>query len=97
MGDDGTSTFDEMLLMMRDGLFYELGVPFPGPVLRTGSDVPPSSVRVVINDVPETLVEVRPDWVMVNDRVTAMAERGFVAQPAVNPATDTPQLPRSGP
>ena len=90
VGDDGTSTFDEMLLMMRDGLFYELGVPFPGPVLRTGSDVPPSSVRVVINDVPETLVEVRPDWVMVNDRVTAMAERGFVAQPAVNPATDAP-------
>lgn len=80
---------DEMFPMMRDGLFYELGVQYPGLHLREGSDVPSSSARIVINDVPETQLEVRPGSVMVNDSVGAMAERGFAAEPAVNPATGT--------
>lgn len=90
-GDEGANPFlDEMVPMMRDGLFYELGVPFPGLRLRPGSDVPPSYVRIVINDIPETQVEIRPDSVMVNETVAAMAERGFAAEPAVNPATGAP-------
>ena len=84
-GEEGTRPFDEMVPMMRDGLFYELGVQFPGTRLRVGSAVPPSSVRIVINDIPETEVEVRPESVMVNDSVRAMEERGFAAEPAVNP------------
>jgi type III secretion protein V len=89
-GDEGASPFlDEMVPMMRDGLFYELGVQFPGLRLSVGADVPPSSARITINGVPEKDVEVRPDWVMVNDRVDAMVERGFAAEPVVNPATDT--------
>jgi type III secretory pathway component EscV len=87
-GDAGTRTFlSEMVPMMRDGLFYELGVQFPGISLRSGSDAPLSFVRIVINDIPETQVEVRSDSVMVNDSVAAMAERGFAAEPAINPAT----------
>jgi type III secretory pathway component EscV len=90
-GDEGASPFlDEMVPMMRDGLFYELGVQFPGLRLQLGVDVPPSSARITINGVPEYQVKVRPDWVLVNNRVGAMAERGFAAEPAVNPANGAP-------
>ncbi len=40
----------------------------------------------MINDIPETEVEVRPDSVMVNDSVGALASLGVDAEPAVNPA-----------
>jgi type III secretory pathway component EscV len=86
-GDEGVNPFvDEMVSMMREGLFYELGVEFPGLQLRPGSDLPPSSVRFVINDVPECEVEVRPDSVVVSNSVDAMAELGVAAEPVVNPA-----------
>ena len=88
LGHEKTNPFDEeMLPMMYDGLFYELGVRFPRLHLQVSSDLPPSSARFVINDVPELQVEVRPDSVMVNDSVAAMVERGFVAEATVNPAT----------
>lgn len=87
-GDEGTSPFvDELVPILRDGLFYELGVKFPGIRLRVVSEMPASSVRIVINDVPETQEEVRPGSVMVNDSIGVMAGRGFAAEPAVNPAT----------
>jgi type III secretion protein V len=73
--------------MMYDGLFYELGVQFPGLGRRVTADVPRWSARIVINDIPETEVEVRPDSVMVNDSVGAMAELGISAERADNPAT----------
>ena len=79
--------FDDMIPMMRDGLFYELGVQLPGVQLRRGADVPPSSLRIVINEIPEAQVEIHPDSVMVGDSVGAMEERGLGAAPAVNPAT----------
>ncbi len=90
-GNLRTNSFiDVMVPMMCDGLFYELGVQFPGLCLRVGYDLPPSFARIVINDVPETQLEVRPASVMVNESVSAMAERGFDAEPAVNPATGAP-------
>lgn len=79
---------DEMIPMMRDGLFYELGVRFPRPVIRTGSDVSPSSVCIRLYDIPEVWVELQPDWVMVNDRVSTMVKHGFVAKQAKNPANN---------
>jgi type III secretory pathway component EscV len=87
VGDEMTGSFvDDLVPMMYDGLFYELGVQFPSLHLRMSSDVAPSSARIVINDVPETLVEVRPDSVMVSDTVAAMAELGIPAESAINPA-----------
>jgi type III secretory pathway component EscV len=78
---------DEMVPMMYEGLFYELGVQFPRLCRQVGSEVPPSSVRIVINGIPDTEVEVRPASILVNESVDAMAELGISAEPAVNPAT----------
>jgi type III secretion protein V len=41
---------------------------------------------VLINDVPETQVEVRLDALMINESVAAMTARGIAAEPAINPA-----------
>jgi type III secretion protein V len=78
---------DRMFPFMRDGLFYELGVQYPGLHLRIGSDIPPSCARVLINDVPESHMEVRPDSVMVSESVSALAKLGITRVPAVNPTT----------
>jgi type III secretory pathway component EscV len=86
--DEGTESFvDDLVPMMYEGLFYELGVQFPRLHLQVSSDLAPSSARIVINDVPETLFEVHPEAVMVSDTVAAMAELGIEAEAAINPAT----------
>ncbi len=86
-GTNGKSRFvEETVPCMRDGLFYELGVLFPGVHLRVAPDLSGSSSRIVINDVSEKRLELRLEDVMVNDNVEALAKRGFVAEPAVNPA-----------
>ena len=87
IGNDVVERFvNEKVPMMLDGLFYELGVVFPEVQLRVGEELPPAAVRVLINGVPETQVDLKPGWVMVNDEADAMRRRGFEAQPAVNPA-----------
>ncbi len=87
IGEDGRDRFvHEMVPMMQDGLFYELGVPFPGVELRVVEELPPATARVLINAVPEIQVELHPGWVMVSDVAEAMRARGFEARPAVNPA-----------
>ena len=86
-GASGASGFiDEMVPLMYDGLFYEIGVQFPTLRVRMAPDLPPASARVLINGVPETQVEVRLDAVMINENVDAMATRGLAAEPAINPA-----------
>lgn len=79
--------FGELIPMMRDGLFWELGVPFGIPRLRLGSGLPTWSARILINSVPESQLEADPDWVLVNEGVEALRQLGFAAEPAVNPAT----------
>jgi type III secretion protein V len=86
--DGGVASFvSEMIPMMRDGLFYELGVQYPGIDLRTVTDITPFSVRILIYEVPETQLEVQPGAVMVNENADKMAQLGFAAKPAVNPAS----------
>lgn len=80
----------EMIPMMRDGLFYELGVPMPDLAIRAAPDLPAAAARVLINGVPETVVELHLGWVMVNDDAVAMRARGFDAKPVANPANNAP-------
>jgi hypothetical protein len=80
----------EMVPGMKGGLFHELGVVFPDLEVRVASDLKSTSARILINEVPETVVTLHPGWVMVNDSAEAMAKRGFKARPAVNPANENP-------
>ena len=90
-GSSGTSPFgQEMVPMMRDGLYYELGVAFPAPELRLLTNLPPFTARIEINNIPETQLDIPPNAVMVNESVTAMSKLGIAARPVTNPATGAP-------
>lgn len=61
--DEGASRFlDELAPRMGDALQAELGFPFPGiRVVGNETDMPPRSALIMIEEVPETLLEVGPD------------------------------------
>jgi len=82
-----TRLVDEMFPFMRDGLFYELGVQYPALRVRVESALSSLSARVLINEVPESHMELQRDAVLVNDDVDTLVNRGFPAQPGTNPAT----------
>ena len=82
------SRWTQAMLLMQDGLFYELGVPFPIPIVTVSSDLSPTSARFVINDVPEPAVPLFLDRVVVSESAAVMSAHGFDALPATNPAND---------
>lgn len=84
---DGTMFFSKQLPMMRDGLFYELGVKFPQVAVQAETTLPPCSAQVSLNDVPESRVEIPLHAVMVNKSVEEMTKYGVAAKPATNPAS----------
>jgi len=83
--DDEMTPFYHEDLMMRDGLFYELGVKFPKLSFQVIADIPPWSARIVINEIPEIELELHPDMVMVNESNSVMRKHGFASEPAINP------------
>lgn len=76
--------------IVRDGLFYELGVPFPGLHMRASPSVPAWSARILINGFAEAQIDVPPGSLLVNERVEKLRDLGFVATPATNPANGAP-------
>ena len=87
-GQSEDSRWTQAMLLMQDGLFYELGVPFPIPIVAVSSDLSPTSARFVINDVPEPAVPLYLDRVVVSESAAVMSAHGFDALPATNPAND---------
>jgi hypothetical protein len=86
---EGAGGWDEAWLpMMRDGLYFELGVKFPEVRWLESAELAPWDFRILINDVPERRHSMRPDAVLVNDTVQAMAARGIDATPGINPANE---------
>lgn len=81
---------DHMVPMMRDGLFFELGVKFPKVHLQTGGHLAPWEFRILINDVPDLQLTARPDALLVNENVDTLAGLGIDAEPAVNPVSGAP-------
>lgn len=86
-GDGSASFVDDRIPLMRDGLFYELGVRFPRLHLSVISSMAPWSAKILINDIPEDEAIVRPDSIVVNETVDAMVKRGISAKRVINPAT----------
>lgn len=54
-------SLSETFLMMQDGLFFELGVRFPLVQTVAVDDLSEDSLRVLINGIPETQVQLSPD------------------------------------
>ncbi len=83
----GSNFLNELIPMMRDGLFYELGVRYPGLRVRGNEgDLPPGSYIIMINEIPLVMGTVDKSKCLVNDTPDRLRLLGIEADPAQNPA-----------
>ena len=80
-----------MFTFLRDGLFEELGMPFPALRFVVAPDQRPDTFAVQINDsVSVPLVVLQPNQVMVNDTADRLKLMDLAGGPTSNPATGHP-------
>jgi type III secretion protein V len=86
--DTSGSTFlNDLVPMMRDGLFYEIGVRFPGIRVRgNDGDMAPGSYLIMINEIPLIMGTADQEKCLVNDTADRLKLIGISAEPAQNPA-----------
>ena len=83
----GNRFLGEMVPMMRDGLFYELGVKFPGIRVRGNeTDLGAGSYIIMVNEIPLISGTISLDKVLVNDTVDRLTLLNIQGEEAVNPA-----------
>ena len=83
----GNRFLGEMVPMMRDGLFYELGVKFPGIRVRGNeTDLPDGTYIIMINEVPVVSGNISLTKVLVNDTVDRLTLLNIEGEEAINPA-----------
>ena len=83
----GNKFLGEMVPMMRDGVFYELGVKFPGIRVRGNeTDLPDGAYIVMVNEIPIVSGNVSLEKVLVNDTVDRLTLLNIKGDEAVNPA-----------
>ena len=87
--DNGRFLF-ELIPFMRDGLFVELGVRFPGVRARGNASLPPGAYQVQINEVPVVTGQVTLGHILVNDTVDRLKLMNIQGFEAINPATRQP-------
>jgi type III secretion protein V len=87
---DGGRFLHELIPFMRDVLFVELGVRFPGVRARGNPSLPPGSYQIQINEVPVVTGQATLGHVLVNDTVDRLRLMNVEGIEAVNPATRQP-------
>lgn len=86
----GSAFLNDMIPMMRDGLFYELGVRYPGLRVRGNEgDLPGGSYIVMINEIPLVMGTVDQQKLLVNDTPDRLKLLNVDGEPAVNPANQS--------
>ncbi len=83
----GQQFLDEMLPLMKEGLFYELGVAFPGVRVRGFcSHLPEDTYIIKINEVPVAVGQIPEGKILVNESAERVAIMNIEGEPTVNPA-----------
>jgi type III secretion protein V len=83
----GSKFLNEMIPMMRDGLFYELGVRYPGLRVRGNEgDLPKGAYIIMINEIPLVMGTVDQQKILVNDTPERLRLLNIPGEPATNPA-----------
>ena len=87
-GANPKEKWDQLVAMMRDGLFYELGIILPPFSIRPDGSLEEDEIRVEWNDLRLPPIRViREDQAIVNDTRDGVAAKvGIQADAAVNPA-----------
>ncbi|RKH60383.1 type III secretion system export apparatus subunit SctV [Corallococcus aberystwythensis] len=84
---DGGKFLFELIPFMRDGLFVELGVRFPGVRARGNGGLPPGAYQIQINEVPVVTGQATLGHILVNDTVERLKLMNIPGFEAINPAT----------
>ena len=85
--ESGDRFLNDMLPLMKEGLFYELGVVFPGVRVRGFcSHLPDDTYIIKINEVPVAVGQVPIGKVLVNESSDRISIMNIEGEPAVNPA-----------
>jgi type III secretion protein V len=87
---DGGKFLFELVPFMRDGLFVELGVRYPGVRARGAPGLPPGAYQIQINEVPVVTGRATLGHILVNDTVDRLRLMNVEGFEAVNPATRQP-------
>jgi type III secretion protein V len=87
--DNGKFLF-ELIPFMRDGLFVELGVRFPGVRARGNGGLQPGSYQIQLNEVPVVTGQAMLGHILVNDTVDRLKLMNIQGFEAINPATRQP-------
>jgi type III secretion protein V len=87
---DGGKFLYELVPFMRDGLFVELGVRFPGVRARGNPGLPPGAYQIQINEVPVVTGQATFGHILVNDTVDRLRLMNVEGFEAINPATRQP-------
>ncbi len=87
---DGGKFLYELIPFMRDGLFVELGVRFPGVRARGNPGLPPGAYQIQINEVPVVTGQATLGHILVNDTVDRLRLMNVEGFEAMNPATRQP-------
>jgi len=78
---------NELIPFMRNGLFTELGVRFPGIRVRRNPGLPSANYVIAINEVPLISGQVMLKHVLVNENAERLKMLGVLGTPSINPAT----------
>ena len=85
--ESGSRFLDEMLPLMKEGLFYELGVAFPGVRIRGFcTHLPDDTYIIKLNEVPVAVGQVPLGMIMVNESAERLSIMSVQGEPTVNPA-----------
>ncbi|MEM1009665.1 MAG: flagellar biosynthesis protein FlhA, partial [Myxococcota bacterium] len=85
--ESGDRFLNEMLPLMKEGLFYELGVVFPGVRVRGFCGHLPDDVYLIkINEVPVAVGHVQIGKVLVNENAERLAILNISGEQTSNPA-----------
>jgi type III secretion protein V len=89
--DDSSQFLTDLIPMMRDALFFELGVRYPGIRVR-GNDgtFRPGQYVISVNEIPRGYGLLDPRKCLVNESHERLKLLGIEAIPAQNPASGIP-------
>ena len=78
---------EQTLTLMRDGLFYELGVMTPEVKVIANNALKPNQIRFRINGIESTVIEgLQPTEFFVNDSAERLSLLGVTGKETLNPA-----------
>jgi type III secretion protein V len=87
--DDGKQ-FYKLASDLRDSMYYDLGVIFPGLNINGGQPLPPGGYMIFMNEVPLVSGQIRSDALLVDRSANDIIIYGIRGETTTNPASGKP-------